>query len=89
MDASRTVKAAMKHFVKITAALLIFGIAILFIIFSGVLLGQQEERNEHGNEVIIVENPEEDEADASDSSVLMDQEGLKLKEVMPLSPVGR
>ena len=77
---------SIKRFLKISIVFLGFSIIMLFIFFSGVFLGQQEKRKEYGSEAINLDNPKDENANESDTAVLIDKEGLKLKEVTPLSP---
>lgn len=61
---------------------------LLVLLFSGLLIGQQERVNTSENEVIYYdsENREKEEQTEADNVIVMGGENLKIQEITPLSP---
>ena len=87
MNEQGSLKQEIKRLVKLFFFTVSFFIGSLLVFLSAGILSQQEEMASSRIEIIMLENKEEEEGDASPQSAFVEQGGLKMREFAPVSPM--
>ena len=87
MNSKKTVKDAVKSFIKALIRTTVLFIALVAILFSGMLLGQREALHDFNYAEVGVDPANSSDPDASNDSAIDEPDELKWAEVKPVSPI--